>query len=317
MTDPVATLGFDQLVPPAMVNRRSVREVFVTDHARVGGDEFAIAIRVAPDHPLWSDQRAGGHDPAAVIEAFRQVFVVVRHEYLGVPRGTPTAVQQLTLAVPELHAFRGDGTKPLRGVIKVRAEQADDKLDMEGEFVVGSVRAMTLSFGSILLPRDSYHELREYQRSRRAAAASGGEPEAQPIAPELVGRHDQSNVVIGPALRRHRYPLVVDRSHPSFFDRAYDHVPATLLIEAMRQSALRSAAEAGLRTGEAALTGAELDFGMYVETDVPAACVVSLTGGPGVVTASVGIEQAGVRVASGILELTEVNRDETGKGTSS
>ncbi|MFI8308077.1 AfsA-related hotdog domain-containing protein [Streptomyces sp. NPDC085927] len=152
-----------------MVNRLSPREVFVTGHARAGAAEFAIAVRVAHDHPLWSDQRTHRHDPAVVIEAFRQAFVVVRHEYLGVPRGTPTAVQQLKLAVQELPAFRIDGTTPLQGVIKVRVTRTGDTLDVTGDFFVGPVPAMTLSFGSILFPRDSYREIRDYPRFRRTA----------------------------------------------------------------------------------------------------------------------------------------------------
>ncbi|WUH89375.1 hypothetical protein OG900_03910 [Streptomyces sp. NBC_00433] len=304
--DPVAALGFDQFVPPMTVNRRSPREVFVTDHARIGPDEFAIAVRVAHDHPLWSDQRAPWHDPVAMTEAFRQAFVVARHEYLDVQRGTPSAVQQVTLDVWELDAFRADGETPLQGVVKVRVTQTDSTFDIAGDFLVGGVRAMSLSFGSILFPRESYHEIRDYQRSRRALDA-GSVPDAKPIDPELVGRRDRGNVVIGPAVRPDRYPLLVDRTHPSFFDRDYDHIPASLLIEAMRQSALRSAAEAGLCAGDAALTRAELDFGIFVEIDVPAECAVSVTGRPGGVSASIGIDQAGVRVASGTLELTELS----------
>lgn len=304
--DPVAALGFDQLVPPMTVNRRSPREVFVTDHAQVGEQEFAIAVRVAHDHPLWSDQRAPWHDPVAMIEAFRQAFVVVRHGYLGVPRGTPSAVQQLALDVPELPAFRAEAAEPLQGVITVRVTQTDSTFDIAGDFAVGPARAATLSFGSILFPRDSYREIREYQRSRRAADATST-PAAGPIDPALVGRRDRANVVIGPPVRPGRYPLVVDRAHPSFFDRDYDHIPASLLIEAMRQSALRSAAQAGLCPGPAALTRAELDFAIFVEVDVPAQCVVSVAARPGGVTASVGIDQAGVRVASGTLELTELH----------
>ncbi|MFD7061165.1 AfsA-related hotdog domain-containing protein [Streptomyces sp. NPDC059906] len=291
-----------------MVNRRSSREVFVTDHAQIGAGEFVIAVRVAPDHPLWSDSRARRHDPATVIEAFRQAFVVTRHAYLDVPRGTPTAVQHLTLGVHDLHMFDADGTTPLQGVIKVRVVRTGDRIDIAGDFFIGSARAMTLSFESILFPGDSYREIRDYQRSRRTVHTVATS-ETQPIRPGLVGRRDRRNVVIGPAVRRNRFPLVVDRSHASFFGRDYDHVPATLLIEAMRQSALRGAAEANLCTGEAALTGADLDFGMYVEVDVPATCAVSVTGRPGVVTASVGIDQADVRVASGVLELTEANGD--------
>jgi hypothetical protein len=305
-TDPVAALGFDQMVTPVTVNRRSAREVFVTDHARLGPDEYAIAVRIAPDHPLWSDQRAPWHDPLAITEAFRQAFVVVRHEYLDVRRGTPTAVQQVVLAVPELAAFRADGRTPLQGVVQVRVTEADGAFEIAGDFLVDSVRAMSLSFGSILFPRESYRQIRDYQRSRRVTDAT--EPlDVKPIDPELVGRRDRGNVVIGPPTRPDRYPLLVDRTHPSFFDRDYDHVPASLLIEAMRQAALRSATEAGLRTGEAALTRADLDFGIFVEVDVPAECVVAVTRQGSTIAATVGVDQAGVRVASGTLDLTELN----------
>nr|WSX78768.1 hypothetical protein OH826_35930 [Streptomyces sp. NBC_00899] len=305
-TDPVAALAFDQLVSPETVNRRSPREVFVTDHARLGADEYAIAVRIAPDHPLWSDQRAPWHDPLALTEAFRQAFVVVRNGYLDVPRGTPSAVQQITLNVPGTDVFRADGATPLQGVVKVRVTQTDDSFDIAGDFVVGSVPAMSLSFSSLLFDRDYYREIREYQRSRRAADLAAA-PDAKPVDPGSVGRNDPANVVIGPAVRPDRYPLLVDRTHPSFFDRDYDHIPASLLIEAMRQSALLSAAEAGLRTGEAALTRAELDFGIFVEIDVPAECAVSVAGGPGSMAATLGIDQGGVRVASGTLELTGLN----------
>ncbi|MGW5351783.1 AfsA-related hotdog domain-containing protein [Streptomyces sp. NPDC004031] len=307
--DPAAALSFDTFVPPATVNRRSPIEVFVTDHTQVGPEEYAIAVRVAPGHPLWSDQAAPWHDPVAIIEAFRQAFVVVRHGYLDVLRGTPSAVQHLTLDVPESASFHADGGTPLQGVVTVRVTPRDSAYDIAGTFAVAGAPAMTLSFDSVLFPRESYREIRAYQRTRRFADASGvpAAPDAKPFPPEAVGRRDPANVVIAPASpdRPGRFPLLVDRTHPSFFDRDYDHIPASLLIEGMRQAALHTAAEAGLRDGEAVLTGAELDFGIFVEIDVPAECVVSVTGEPGAITAAVGIDQGGVRVASGTLQLTQ------------
>lgn len=301
---PAPALSFDTWVPPATVNRHAAREVFVTDHARAGADAYAIAVRIPPGHPLWSDRRAPGHDPVAVIEAFRQAFVVVRHQYLDVPRGTPSAVQRIALEVREPAAFRAGGTAPLQGVVTVRVTQTEETFDIAGDFAVGARPAMTLSFGSILFPRASYQEIRDYQRSRRSPGAAAA-PDVKPVDPELVGRRDPANVVVAaPEGRPGRYPLLVDRTHPSFFDRAYDHIPASLLIEAMRQSALHHAGDAGLYAGETLLTRAELDFGIFVEPDVPAECAVVVTGGPGMLTASVGIDQAGVRVAGGNLELT-------------
>ena len=100
---------------------------------------------------------------------------------------------------------------------------------------------------------------------------------------------------------------MVDRSHPSFFDRDYDHVPGTLLIEVLRQGALLASAESSLRSGEAALTRGEVGFTTFVELDAPAVCAVSAERGPepGVVTASVAIDQYGARAAGGTLTLTE------------
>ncbi|MFI0901317.1 AfsA-related hotdog domain-containing protein [Streptomyces sp. NPDC020983] len=308
--DAAASLSFDTFVPPATVNRRSALEVFVTDHTQVGPETYAVAVRVEPGHPLWSDRTAPAHDPVAIIEAFRQAFVVVRHGYLDVRRGTPSAVQHLTLAVPEPDAFRADGAAPLQGVVTVRVTRSEAAYDIAGTFAVDGVPAMTLSFDSVLFPRESYREIRAYQRTRRFTDAAG-RPAAvpdKPFEPGAVGRRDPANVVIAPAPadRPGRFPLLVDRTHPSFFDRDYDHIPASLLIEGMRQAALHTAAEAGLRTGEALLTGAELDFGIFVEIDVPAECVVSVTGRTGPeIAANVAIDQGGVRVASGTLRLTE------------
>lgn len=308
--DPAAALSFDTFVPPATVNRRSAVEVFVTDHTQTGPEEYAVAVRVDPGHPLWSDRVAPWHDPVAIIEAFRQAFVVVRHGYLDVRRGTPSAVQHLTLGVPEVAAFRAAGTAPLRGVVTVRVTKRDAAYDIAGAFAVDGAPAMTLSFDSVLFPRESYREIRAYQRTRRmtdAAAAPPAAADAKPFQPEAVGRRDPANVVIAPAApgRPGRFPLLVDRTHPSFFDRDYDHIPASLLIEGMRQAALHTAAEAGLHGGEAVLTAADLDFGIFVEIDVPAECVVSVAGEAGSVSATVAIDQGGVRVANGTLRLTE------------
>ncbi|POM23507.1 A-factor biosynthesis hotdog domain protein [Actinomadura rubteroloni] len=298
-----AALGFEATVPPFAVNRRSAAEVFVTDAGRVAPDEFVLAMRVPRGHVLWSDQRGPWHDTVSTVEAFRQAFVLVRHKYLDVPRGTPSGVQRLDLAVEDLDAYRDDGVSPLDGVVQLRVTRPDgrgDTFEITGTYTVGSALAMTLSFSSIMFPRESYEEIRAYQRSRRTA---GSAPEVRPVDPASVGRRDPRNVVVGLAPSRpDRFPVVLDRSHPSFFDRDYDHVPGSLLIEALRQSTLLTSANGG----GAALTRAALDFTTFVELDAPVECSMSVARGtsPDVVTASAGVEQYGERVAGGTLELT-------------
>lgn len=302
-----AALRFDRTVPPSAVNRRSAREVFVTDSARVGEDEYAIAMRVPPGHLVWSDQRAPWHDTLATVDAFRQAFALIRHDYLEVAKGTPSGLQRVEFTVEDLDLYRDAGV-PFDGVVQVRVTRSGargENYAIAGTFTVGSRVAMTLSFTSVLFAREAYAEIRDYQRSRHATVPV---PPERPAGPASVGRRDPRNVVIGrPDPRPGRFPIVVDRAHPSFFDRDYDHVPGTLLIEVLRQSALLASAEASLRSGEAALTRAEVDFTTFVELDAPAACTVSATRGPapGTVTASVAVEQDGARAAGGVLTLTE------------
>lgn len=303
----VAALRFDRTVPPSAVNRRSAGEVFVTDSARVGEDEYAIAMRVPRGHLVWSDQPAPWHDTLATVEAFRQAFALIRHDYLEVTKGTPSGLQRVAFTAPDLGVFRDVGA-PFEGVVHCRVTRSGargENYDIEGTFSVGSRVAMAVSFTSVLFPREAYAEIRDYQRSRHEAGPVRPEPPADPAS---VGRRNPRNVVVGrPASRSGRYPIVVDRSHPSFFDRDYDHVPGTLLIEVLRQGALLASAESSLRSGEAALTRGEVDFTTFVELDAPAVCAVSAERGPepGVVTASVAIDQYGARAAGGTLTLTE------------
>lgn len=304
----VAALRFDRTVPPSAVNRRSAGEVFVTDSACVGEDEYAIAMRVPPGHLVWSDQRAPWHDTLATVEAFRQAFALIRHDYLEVTRGTPSSLQRVEFTAPDLSVYRDVGS-PFDGVVHVRATRSGargENYDISGTFTVGSRVAMAVSFTSVLFPREAYAEIRAYQRSRHPA---GPVPSEGPADPASVGRRDPRNVVIGrpAASRPGRYPIVADQSHPSFFDRDYDHVPGTLLIEVLRQGALLASAESSLRSGEVALTRGEVDFTTFVELDAPAVCAVSAERGPvpGVVTASVAVEQYGTRAAGGVLTLTE------------
>jgi len=304
-----AALSFARTVPPALVNRRSAGEVFVTDAGRLAPDEFVVAARLRRRHALWSDQRAPWHDPLATVEAFRQAFVLVRNRYLQVPAGTPSGVQHLEFSVDDLDAYRDDGVAPFDSVLRLRvtpAASGEGALDISGTCTTSSVRALTFSARSLLIPCATYDEIRAFQRSRRAAQSSG--PDAgRPAEPAAVGRRDPRNVVVGRPVRRpDRYPLVVDRAHPSFFDKDYDHIPGTLLLEAVRQSAQLAAAGAGLLPGTGTVTRARLEFTTFAELDAPAECGVTVARGPAprLVAAAVDVHQFGERIAGGHLEVT-------------
>ena len=78
----------------------------------------------------------------------------------------------------------------------LNADVSDEMRTRNRSWTIGETVAMTLSGGIVFMPKADYEALREYQRARKPLA--GGEPDqARPLDPELVGRLDRRNVVIG------------------------------------------------------------------------------------------------------------------------
>jgi hypothetical protein len=103
----------------------------------------------------------------------------------------------------------------------------------------------------VFLAPEDYAALRAYHR-RRNPSESAPPPAGGPaLAAAASGRLDQRNSVLGePAAdgsagAATRYPVIIDRQHPSFFDHGYDHAPGPLLVEAYRQAAIVTAHRTG------------------------------------------------------------------------
>ncbi|MEV0432112.1 AfsA-related hotdog domain-containing protein [Nocardia sp. NPDC050413] len=314
MTSPLwpvrGTLGFEQLVPAALAHRRGLAEVYVADTAVVGGSEFLAAVQIPRAHSLWFDRLVAYHDPLCAVEAVRQALLVVGQRHLGVPADAPASLQRMAFMVEDLSAFRDSERYPLEGLVRVRpgalATGRDYYQDVpfDAIFTVDGALAMTLSGSGITFPRVDYDEFRALQRRNRAQAADPAPDPVRPLPPELVGRRDPRNVVLG------RTPapelvVVVDRSHPSFFDHQYDHVPGPLLLEVFRQAAVLAASEAGLLDSPAAaVLGVEAHFTDFAELDAPITCTTATadTGLDGI-GVEVTLHQRGARIAVALVEL--------------
>ena len=84
-----------------------------------------------------------------------------------------------------------------------------------------------------------------------------------------------SNVVItAPAHRDDRTSftssLIVDYTHPYFFDHPCDHVPGMLLLEGCAQLALAAFADVtSVPSGRSAICAYEVNFSQFVECGLP------------------------------------------------
>lgn len=310
-----SSLDFSRCLPRELAHRRALAEVFVTDSAQLGEDEYAVAIQIPRAHSLWFDRRVPYHDPLAALEASRQATFVIVHRHLGVERGPPFTLRRIEFRVLDLEAFRDDG-EPLEAIWHARLEAVEAReeilvgMGLRGTLLVDGAVAATLSGEVAMLPRREYELVRATQRARVTAERRARPPLGRRVDPTAVGRGDRRNVVLGAAEDRgeaggRARRLVVDEAHPSFYDHPQDHVPGPLLVEAFRQAALLAAVEAEtLARADAVVVGCEASFGDFCEPDAAAWCSAEVLPEPGPGAAvEVALHQFGSRFATARIEL--------------
>jgi hypothetical protein len=311
-----AALSFEQTVPRSLAHRAALSEVFVADSLQSGDGEFLVAVQVPRAHSLWFDRQAPYHDPLATAEAVRQSVFVVVHRYVGLSRELPFSLQRFEFRVRDLEAYRDNESSPLQGIVRLRVSQRERPrsglgiLTFEADLDVDGSIAMSSSGLAFFVTAAKYEAVRAHQRTHLPTALPS--TAFEPLDPALVGRLDRRNVVIadpasspsGPETGR--YPLVVDKHHPSFFDHPYDHLPGPLIAEAWRQAAIDTANRTGLlSTAVVAITACSAEFSNFAELDELTECSASARGAfdDGRVAFTIGLHQLGRQIADGELEL--------------
>jgi hypothetical protein len=319
MTSTLPALRYDQTVPCAVAHRRALGEVFVADSMRADDGSVFLAVQVPRAHSLWFDRTVPFHDTFSMAEAARQGSFVALHRHFDVPVGLPFTLQRFEFRVEDLVSYRDNQHSPLEGIVRyqtsgqIQPGAESGQLTLEGQLWIDDSLAMSMNADVIFLGKDDYEALRAFQRTRIPAAPPPPD-RADRLPPAAVGRLDQRNVVIADGAEpagEPRFRLVVDDSHPSFFDHEYDHLPGPLAVEGFRQSALVAATRAGLLDSPvAAVTGCLTGFVNFAELDAVAECsaVPASAAANGSVTVEVGLHQFGRQLAAGWVELTPYPR---------
>lgn len=313
------TLSHDQTVSRKLVHVRAVSEIFITDSEQVGPDEFVLATQLPRAHVQWSDRLSDHHDPLVTVEIGRQAAFLVAHQYYGVPTSSPCLLHRVDLTIDDLAAFADDGIRPPEGTIRVTVHGKQERdgniaaLGFTGDLRLGDSTAVTMNGDMAVFDRPAYQVLRAQTRARKDLVSDPPPAREERMAPTRLGRRDERNVVIRESTvdgAEHRYTLVVDESHPGFFDHPHDHVTGSLMLEIYRQSAVAAAHRTGLLADPvAAVTGCELRFTGLGELDARAECVATVHEGPGGrVVADLALWQLGTQIAEARLELTPLTR---------
>jgi hypothetical protein len=277
--------SFDSTVSRALVHRASVNEVFVTDAFRLGERRFRVGLQLPRAHSLHTDGGPPFHDLLLGCEAARQASALIAHRFFGVPLGHAFIFGTLDTRIDDPEPFR-IGSAPAHVTLDVDVEPRFRRgvLAQQRLLVAGAIdgrRCLTGEATAFYMPGARYAALRA-----RAGGAHLAERPARPVpvAPADVGRHDPRNVVISaPVAEANGWAagVIVDETHPVFFDHALDHIPALLILEAFRQTTTAIAARgAGVPAERVLLTGCEARFGEFAELSLPATCVAAVDTSP-------------------------------------
>ncbi|WEH36886.1 ScbA/BarX family gamma-butyrolactone biosynthesis protein [Streptomyces sp. AM 4-1-1] len=222
-------------VPIELVHRVREEDAFPVRWAEAGEDRFLVHARWPHDHPFYAPLR-GLHDPLMLVETMRQSAVLVIHAGYGVPVGHHFLLAELEFTCRPEGLEVGDG--PTDVEVEVRCEQLRRRgghpSQIRSRWVIragGTVLATGEGLGRMTSPQ-------AYRRLRGAGivpVVPG--PAPRPIDPARAGRGRAHDVVLSATSRPDTWRLRVDTGHATLFQRANDHIPGMLLLEAARQAA--------------------------------------------------------------------------------
>ncbi|MGM1061287.1 AfsA-related hotdog domain-containing protein [Saccharothrix sp. Mg75] len=303
-------LSFARTVDRALVHRRNLSEVFLTDVREVAEDEFAAAAQLPVAHPHYTGLTGSSRFPDAMVllECCRQAETCAAHLVHGIEQGTSFVLRNWTMAlVPDAPS---PGPGPLDLVMTARTR--------DPYLVAGTLRGLTYEFGMWVsgvrlgevrmqvgyVARDAYLVMRGKGRTGPLPSSRTQPPVStgRLVEPALAGRTNRDDTLlldlqtraggVGAVLR-------VPVDNISFFDHPQDHVPGMVLVEAARQLAVATAAGCGR------MVGMDASFSAYAELDAP----ITLTAVPreGGWT-EVVFHQGGKRICRVSVELAEEMR---------
>jgi hypothetical protein len=275
-----AGLSFDTTVSRSLVHKRAIEEVLISDFKQIGEDDFLCAGQLPRNHSYLNDLPGPYYDMTPIGEATRQAGLLIGHRFLDVREDAHYIFTRVGSTVDDAEAFRMQDEPSelvLHFGIRNKRVRRGAVVSYDGHTTayVNGVQAGSVFGSGSLMPLAPYESFR--RQMRQSAVAAGGEPPCdEPLDPERVGRRDVRNVVIGEfagpdAGSGYTAALVVPLGHSSFFDHPQDHVPGSLLIEAIRQMAIAAAcARYGLAPGEVLVAHTDAEFTGFAELDLRA-----------------------------------------------
>jgi hypothetical protein len=255
-----------------LVHKRFPENVLLTGIRACADDRFICTGRIPTAHPLFND---GGRTPREDIlfytEVGRQGSLAVSHAYLNVGLDDVFIFERSEAAITDAIWRLPSTADTVEIEIKIRETVkrknvvtrviADHSMTVGGEHVFTGTGRWTIQSAAIF---------KRLRRGTAEASAPAEPPRTAAVSNRVIAPLETNgDGAIGSS-------LIVDTTHPFFFDHACDHVPGMLLLEGFAQMALGVCASSGAASPRMAVMGYDADFTQFVECTLP----TSLTARP-------------------------------------
>ena len=269
-------LSFEQTVPRAWVHKRSLDNVLLTEIRSAAPDRFICAGRIPTAHGFFNDAagRTPHNDILFYTELGRQASLAMCHAFFDVSTDDVFIFEGSDAVITEAVWRPGDDAARDAVAIEIgipdlarRKNNAVSRVVTEHTMWAGTRRVFHGTGAFTIQPAALFHRLRKTAAARTpvALAKEGGTDGPAARVPRASG----ANIAISTP-RRTDTPgafaasLIVDRTHPYFFDHPCDHVPGMLLLEGCAQLALSTFREiAGIEA--AGISAYDVSFTQFVE----------------------------------------------------
>ena len=275
-------LSFEQTVPRAWVHKRSLDNVLVTEIRAAAADRFICAGRLPTAHGFFNDAgRTPHNDILFYTELGRQASLAVCHAFLDVSTEDVFIFEGSDAEVTDAAWTPADHSRGDAVVIEIRIREltrrknnAVSRVVTEHTMWIGAHRVFHGTGAFTIQPAALFQRLRRASAARTTAETPGAPQDAATDTRRVRVRcATRTNRVISVSRRtetegQFAASLILDHTHPYFFDHPCDHVPGMLLLEACAQLALTAFGET---TGveAAGISAYDVNFTQFVETGIP------------------------------------------------
>jgi 2-oxo-3-(phosphooxy)propyl 3-oxoalkanoate synthase len=304
----IRALSFDATVPRHLVHKRGIDEVLITDSIAIGATSFVCAGHLPRSHRTYAPTGGAYHDLLLLAELTRQAGFVGAHRHLGAALDRHFVFRSAALMIDDLDACERR-TEAMRAVVETtvadprHVDGAVYDACFEAHISINGRDAAHETASGLLLGPEDYREMRGAATAITSGALERPDMSGHDVDPAVVGRTEATQVVISslqrPTPDAASATILVDPAHPSFFDHPLDHVPAMLLLEAGRQTAVAAAFVKGARPP--LVLGYHARFFSFANLDRPLICDASLASDRAAVT--VAIRQQSTAVGEYVFDL--------------